>query len=82
MKENAEPPQSKPTLRQAIGWCVFAVLFGLVSWLEHRWRISRGDYPGPFLSHTWYWYVTNWTAIGFLAGLGIWKLIRWTRDRD
>jgi hypothetical protein len=72
-------PQWKPTLARAIGLLIFAVAFAVLMWVEHRWRLSRGDYPGIGLSHTWYWYASNWTGIVTLLGVIVWKVVRWTR---
>jgi hypothetical protein len=75
----SDRPPFKPTLAHALGLCGFAVCFAGLMWLEHRWRLSRGDYPGPYLRHTWYWYVTTWVAIVGLAARVFWQLFVWVR---
>jgi hypothetical protein len=78
--EQQKTAQPTPSLGRALGLLVFAILFAVLMWLEHLWRLSRGDYPGVGLAHTWYWHVTTWAAIAFLIGRLIWALVRWRRS--
>jgi len=58
MKTRPDARQEKarpmPSLTQALGLLAFAMLFGVLMWVEHLWRLSRGDYPGIGLAHKWY----------------------------
>jgi hypothetical protein len=83
MTEDGEAPASprrSPSLADALKWLAFAIVFAGLSWLEHTWRLSRGDYPSVGLDHTWYWHVTTWGAVVFLVGRLIWRLVRWSRS--
>lgn len=69
----------RPSAGQAAIFVAAAVGFALFRWWEHRWRLSRGDYPGIGLKHTWYWYAQPFLTLG---ALGIVVLItRWSARR-
>jgi hypothetical protein len=79
-KDAAPPPTPRSARVSALMWIAAVIVFTALSWVEHFWRLSRGDYAGVGLAHTWYWHVTTWGAIAFLVGwLGL-RLVRWSRS--
>lgn len=84
VEPSQEPPRQKarptPSFAQALGWLAFAVMFAVLMGLEHRWRLSRGDYPGIGIDHTWYWYLTTRAAVVLLAARLVLALARRARS--
>jgi hypothetical protein len=55
-------PRPSPSLKHAVGLLGFAVLFALAMWLEHRWLLARGGYPG----------IITWLALAVCVGRLFW----------
>jgi len=76
---NDDPPPKGPTWRSAVAWLACAALFAILMWVEHIWRLGRGDYAGIWMRHTWYGHVTTGAA-GLTLAVGVFKVIRWLRS--
>jgi len=76
MDEPESPPRLKPTLKHALGALAFAVAFGVLMWFEHVWVLSRGDYAGIGMRHTWYWSTMQGLAVAFFVGVLVWPITR------
>jgi hypothetical protein len=76
----AQEHRAEPSMKHALAFVAFAVVFAIVTWVENVWRLGRGDYAGIGLRHSWYWTATTWVAfavcLGRLAWLG---LLGWRR---
>ena len=72
----------QPTKRDAAWWLAIAAAFIAFTWWEHGWRIRRGDYPAPYLKHTWYWYARPLLALAALAVISFFWRSKARRDRQ
>jgi len=79
LETQPDKPPRRPSLAQALGLLAFAIMLALLRWLEHSWRLGRGDYIGIGLHHTWYWYTVIWGLRIAAAGWLLWLLWRWWR---
>jgi hypothetical protein len=71
---------AKPSLKHAVALLAFAVVFAILKWAEHVWRLGREDYAGVGLRHTWYWTATTWVALAACLGRLAWlALLGWRR---
>jgi hypothetical protein len=68
----------QPTTREAAWWLAVAAAFIGFTWWENGWMIRRGDYPAPYLKHTWYW---NGRAVLALAVFAVSTLLIWRKAR-